>query len=173
MDVDADEKKMTVSCSVKSVGSSVETMTRCIKTMLSDQRTAGAWCQHSVGDNVDAEVKSVSEFGALLDIAGTRGVLTTSNMSGAEVSEGSRVSGVVVFVDSRMKLVEISCNQELINKMKRKKKKKHVVKEGDVVKGRVVMNKSEYGLALFLITEPASSSGVLGTLSTINQRSSV
>ena len=169
MDVDADEKKMTVSCSVKSVGSSVETMTRCIKTMLSDQSTAGAWCQHSVGDNVDAEVKSVSEFGALLDIAGTRGVLTTSNMSGAEVSEGSRVSGVVVFVDSRMKLVEISCNQELINKMKKKKKKKkHVVKEGDVVKGRVVMNKSEYGLALFLITEPASSSGVLGTLSKIN-----
>ena len=69
-DVDPQEKKVTVNCSLEEVGWSVESMTDTVRDWLEDQAEAGGWCPHKVGDRVTATVTSVTDFGLLCDLAG-------------------------------------------------------------------------------------------------------
>ena len=70
VEVNPQEKKLTVSCSLDTVGWSVDTMADQVRGWLEDQAEAGGWCPHKVGDLVTASVQSVSEFGLLCETAG-------------------------------------------------------------------------------------------------------
>ena len=69
-DVDPEERKVTVSCSLDVVGWTVESMTSHVGGWLDGQAEVGGWCPHKVGDLVTGSVTSVTEFGLMCDLAG-------------------------------------------------------------------------------------------------------
>ena len=99
-----------MSCAVTSVPS-----TRCTRDWTRDQVTCSTWSQLTPGTMATGNIVTVSEFGAMLDISGVRGVVTMSNVGGAELRVGGTVSGVVMYVDvdSLVNVVEISCMPKL------------------------------------------------------------
>ena len=91
-------------------------------------------------------------------------MVTNSNKSEVEAAEGDSVTGVVIFVDSQAKVVELSCQSELVTQVKARTDQ--VAKVGANLRGRVVMNKTEHGVCLVLVTYPKSLCGMLGFAAT-------
>jgi len=164
VEVDPQEKKMTVSCSLETVGWTVDSMTGLVRDWLEDQAEAGCWCPHKVGDIVTGSVTSVTEFGLLCDLAGVKAVVTNSNKAASELTEGSSVTGVVIFVDSRAKVVELSCQPDLLSLVTGRTEQ--VGRPGANMRGKVVMNKTEHGVCLVVVTHPKAQAGMLGHTAT-------
>ena len=83
MEVDPEEKKMTVSCSLDSVGWGLDTMATCVRTMLEDQARSAAWTQHKVGLKTTFDVKTVKIFDTRtvdIDQSDHMNILTKQNM---------------------------------------------------------------------------------------------
>ena len=91
-------------------------------------------------------------------------MVTNSNKTDTEVAEGDSVTGVVIFVDSQARVVELGCQPELVSQVEARTKK--VAKVGANLRGRVVMNKTEHGVCLVLVTYPKSQAGMLGFAAT-------
>ena len=70
VEVEPGQSQLTVSCSLETVGWSVDTMAGQVRGWLEDQAEAGGWCPHKVGDLVTASVQSVTEFGLLCETGG-------------------------------------------------------------------------------------------------------
>ena len=87
-------------------------------------------------------------------------MVTNSNKGDKEVGEGDSVTGVVTFIDSEAKVVEICCQSDLLSQVKDRADQE--AKLGSMVRGRVVMNKTEHGVCLVVVTQPEAVAGRLG-----------
>merc|ERR1711909_199079 len=63
------------------------------------------------------------------------------------------------------KVVEISCESSLVSRVTTKKAGQ-VVKDGAVLKGKVVMHKTEHSISVVLVTNPTNLAGMIGFLGT-------
>ena len=71
VEVEPGQSQLTVSCSLETVGWSVDTMAEQVRGWLEDQAEAAAvWCEHRVGDLVSVRVETLTEFGLLCETAG-------------------------------------------------------------------------------------------------------
>merc|ERR1719233_2367656 len=140
-------------------------MGRLVKDWLDEVNMVSGWSSHKVGDLVSGKVLKVSEFGLLVSVEGVKGVVTNSNMSGQAVVEGDTVAGVVIFVDHKAKVVEISCESSLVSKVTTRKAGQ-VAREGAVLKGKVIMHKTEHSISVVLVTNPTNLGGMIGFLGT-------
>ena len=91
-------------------------------------------------------------------------MVTNSNKGDKEVVEGDSVTGVVTYIDSEAKVVEICCQSDLLSQVKDRSDQE--AKLGSTVRGRVVMNKTEHGVSLVLVTQPGTMAGRLGYVAT-------
>jgi len=165
VELDTENEKMVVKCGADGIGWGAETMGRLVKDWLEEVNKVSGWSNHRVGDLVSGKVLKVSEFGLLVSVEGVKGVVTNSNMSGQAVVEGDTVAGVIIFVDHMAKVVEISCESSLVSKVTTRKAGQ-VVKDGAVLKGKVLMHKTEHSISVVLITNPTNLSGMVGFLGT-------
>jgi len=165
VELDAENEKMVVKCGADGVGWGAETMGKLVKDWLDEVNMVSGWSTHKVGDLVSGKVLKVSEFGLLVSVEGVKGVVTNSNMSGQAVVEGDTVAGVIIFVDHMAKVVEISCESSLVSRVTTKKAGQ-VVKDGAVLKGKVVMHKTEHSISVVLVTNPTNLNGMIGFLGT-------
>jgi len=165
VELDRDNEKMVVKCGADIVGWGVDSMGGLIRDWLDDVALVSGWSSHKVGDLVSGKVLKVTDFGLLVDVEGVKGIVTNSNMDGKIVEEGDMVSGVIIFVDHMAKVVEISCEAVLVSKVTTRRTGQ-VVKEGAVLKGKVVMHKTEHSISVVMVTNPVNQCGMIGFLGT-------
>ena len=97
-------------------------------------------------------------------MSGVKAVVTNSNKADSEVAVGDSVTGVVIFVDSQTRVVELSCQTDLLAQVEARTDQ--VAKVGANLRGRVVMNKTEHGVCLVLVSQPKYLAGMLGFAAT-------
>jgi len=169
LQVDREQEKLTVSTSVSGVLDKqklVETGAELVTQWL--DYTAEHRSGPAMGSLVTGKITQVTEFGYMLDIDGVQGIVTNTNLGRqqGELDVGDSVSGVVVFVDRVMGgvCVELSCEGGLVSRTTTKRG--DVVTKGNVVKGEVVLVKTELSLCVVSITHPKNVSGHVGYLGT-------
>ena len=91
-------------------------------------------------------------------------MVTNSNKADCEVAEGDSVTGVVIFVDSQARVVELSCQPELLAQVEARTEQ--TAKVGAKLRGRVVLSKTEHGVSLVLVSHPRALAGLLGWAAT-------
>jgi len=165
VELDREEKKMVVSCGVNGLGWGVETMGGLVRDWLQQVAMVSKWATNKVGDLVAGKVVKVTEFGLLLDVSGVKGVVTNSNLNEQTMAEGDIVSGVIIFVDHSANVVEVTCDSGVVGRVTTKKSKQ-VARLGALVKGKVVMHKTEHSISVVVITNPTHLSGLVGFLGT-------
>ena len=116
-----------------------------------------------LGQAVNGTVTQVTEFGAVLDIVGVCGLVTASNLAGPGVAEGESLQGVVLHVDTAAQCVELGCAARLVG---RGDLATGTVPVGAVLRGEVVLVKTEHSLAVVSLTAPRQHCGLLGFLGT-------
>ena len=166
VEVDSEDKKVTVSCSLEAVGWTGVTRGDWALGWLEAGARAGAWCPHKVGDKVTGVVAAATEFGAVLDIGGVRGLVTTTNMPpGGAVMEGGEVFGVVLYVDCAARVVEVTCHEDTVRLVTGRGKAAVRVKAGDSVRARLVLARTEHGVGVAVVTQPSPLAGTLAHVS--------
>ena len=85
-------------------------------------------------------------------------------MGQVSVKEGDTVSGIVIFIDSESRVIEISCEEDTCARVKTKNSK--TPSQGDSLQGKIIMSKTEHSVSLVLITQPSKFSGQLGYIGT-------
>merc|ERR1712130_731696 len=121
----------------------------------------------AVGQAVTCSVTEVSEFGALVEVAGVKGVVTKTNL-GTEVVVGDTLQGVVLHTDHMAKCVEVSCQSRLVGRVVGRRGAAMLASVSDNVKvrGEVVLVKSIHNLAVVSLIAPKQFCGLLGLMST-------
>jgi len=165
VELDQENQKMVVKCGVEGVGWGVETMGGLVTEWLEEVHKLSKWSSNKVGDLVSGKVLKVSEFGLLVNFEGVKGVVTNSNIGGQVVEEGDTVAGVVIFVDHMAKVVEVSCDAWVVSKVTTRKVGQ-MARVGAVLKGKVVMHKTEHSISVLVISNPTNLSGMIGFLGT-------
>ena len=174
IEVDLEEEKVVVATSVKEVrreGGAEEGAAVLVDWLAVASRAPTPWLLEggvALGALVMGTVTQVSEFGALLDISGVRGIVTNSNMGGPSVSVGESLQGVVLHVDSGAGCVELGCEARLVGRVAARRGEIGWggVQVGARVKGEVVLVKTVHSLAMVSITSPRQFGGLLAWLST-------
>merc|ERR1719427_1800209 len=156
---------MAVSCGVDNMVWGAETMGSLVGEWLEEVNMVSSWTNMKLGDLVSATVSKLTDFGVLLDVSGVQGLVTNSNLGGNAVCEGDTVAGVVVFIDNVARVVELSCEGGLVSLVTTKKAGR-VAKVGTVVKGKIVVHKTEHSISVAVISCPVHLSGMVGFLGT-------
>ena len=91
-------------------------------------------------------------------------MVTNSNKGDSNLAEGDSVSGLVIFVDSQSQVVELSCQPDLLTLVGGRTEQEARI--GSNLTGRVVMNKTEHGVCLVVVTQPRAVAGMLGHVAT-------
>merc|ERR1711892_270671 len=165
VELDQENQKMVVKCGVEGVGLGVETMGGLVTEWLEEVHKLSKWSSNKVGDLVSGKVLKVSEFGLWVNFEGVKGVVTNSNIGGQVGEEGDTVAGVVIFVDHMAKVVEVSCDAWVVSKVTTRKLGQ-MARVGAVLKGKVVMHKTEHSISVMVISNPTNLSGMIGFLGT-------
>ena len=114
-----------------------------------------------IGSVVTAKVNSVSDFGidASTIPGNVRALIPKSSLAeGQQLPKpGDKIDGVVVHVEPQFGCVEISLNPDLVRQVVTKKTTSPKV--GQVVKGSLVVAKSELGFVLVCVKSPPQLTG--------------
>jgi len=116
-----------------------------------------------VGTVATGTVVDVSDFGVQALLPGNvRALVPRSSLAGLpeEPVVGGTLSGVVVFLEHQFMVVELSPNPDLVKRVKMRKEK-HLPKEGQAVRGNVVLVRSELGFVVLCVKSPAQFAGHL------------
>jgi len=163
VEIDKEKQKIVVTCALEKVGWGQETMGGIVKEWLDTMNSVSGWSQTKVGDLISGIVTEVTDFGLLIDIDGTKGIVTNSNRE-KEFVEGDSISGVVIFVDSLAKVLEVSCQTSLINSVTTRKT--NIPKTGSLLKGKIVTHKTEHSISVVSISNPLNFKGNIGFVGT-------
>ena len=170
VEADKEQEKLTVATNLKEVaGKSVDGSKVLVDWLEEAAKLDKSWLGGlSVGQAVTCSVTEVSEFGALVEVAGVRGVVTKTNL-GTGVVVGDTLQGVVLHADHMAKCVEVSCQSRLVGRVvaRRGAPMEASVSLSDTkVRGEVVLVKSIHNLAVVSLTAPKQFCGLLGLMST-------
>ena len=168
LEVDKEQEKLTVATSLKEVaGNDVDSSNVLVDWLDDAAKLDKSWLGDlAVGHAVACSVTEVSEFGALVEVAGVRGVVTKTNL-GTEVVVGDTLQGVVLHTDHMAKGVEVSCQSRLVGRVVGRRGATMLASVSDTkVRGEVVLVKSIHNLAVVSLTAPKQFCGLLGLMST-------
>ena len=119
-----EEQKVAVATRVKEVGAVVEDSVKVMAGWLEEVRRVKNWTgKLHVGSLVSATVKTMTEFGVLVEVEGVEGVegiegvVTTTQMGGQTVVLGQRLACVVLYVDHGAKCLELSSDPALVSRI--------------------------------------------------------
>merc|ERR1719430_2081740 len=168
VEVDKEQEKLTVATSLKEVAGNDFDSSKVLLNWLDDAaKLDKSWLgELAVGQAVTCSVTEVSEFGALVEVAGVRGVVTKTNL-GTEVAVGDTLQGVVLHADHMAKCVEVSCQSRLVGRVVGRRGATMLASVSDTkVRGEVVLVKSVHNLAVVSLIAPKQFCGLLGLMST-------
>merc|ERR1719400_957622 len=161
---------MTVTTSLKEVaGKEIDSGQVLLDWLGDSSRLESSWLgELAIGQAVTCSVSQVSEFGALVDVVGVKGVVTKTNL-GTEVAVGDTLQGVILHVDHMARCIEVSCQARLVGRV--------IARRGAAinfdasifdtkVRGEVVLVKSMHNLAVVSLIAPKQFCGLLGLMST-------
>merc|ERR1712013_307289 len=170
VEVDKEQEKMTVTTSLKEVaGKEIDSGQVLLDWLGDSSRLQSSWLgELAIGQAVTCSVSQVSEFGALVDVAGVKGVVTKTNL-GTEVAVGDTLQGVILHVDHMARCIEVSCQARLVGRViaRRGAAISSDASAADTkVRGEVVLVKSIHNLAVVSLMAPKQFCGLLGLMST-------
>merc|ERR1712013_794053 len=170
VEVDKEQEKMTVTTSLKEVaGKEIDSGQVLLDWLGDSSRLQSSWLgELAIGQAVTCSVSQVSEFGALVDVAGVKGVVTKTNL-GTEVAVGDTLQGVILHVDHMARCIEVSCQARLVGRViaRRGAAISSDASAADTkVRGEVVLVKSIHNLAVVSLIAPKQFCGLLGLMST-------
>jgi len=169
VELNKEQEKLTVTTSLKEVaGNDVDTSKVLVDWLDDAAKLEKSWLGDlAVGQAVTCSVTEVSEFGALVEVAGVKGVVTKTNL-GTEVVVGDTLQGVVLHTDHMAKCVEVSCQSRLVGRVVGRRGAAMLASVSDNVKvrGEVVLVKSIHNLAVVSLIAPKQFCGLLGLMST-------
>ena len=168
VEVDKEQEKLTVATSLKEVAGNDVDSSKVLVDWLDDAaKLDKSWLGDlAVGQAVTCSVREVSEFGALVEVAGVKGVVTRTNL-GTEVAVGDTLQGVVLHTDHMAKCVEVSCQSRLVGRVVGRRGAAMLASVSDTkVRGEVVLVKSIHNLAVVSLIAPKQFCGLLGLMST-------
>ena len=168
VEVDKEQEKLTVATSLKEVAGNDVDSSKVLVDWLDDAaKLDKSWLGDlAVGQAVTCSVTEVSEFGALVEVAGVKGVVTKTNL-GTEVAVGDTLQGVVLHTDHMAKCVEVSCQSRLVGRVVGRRGAAMLASVSDTkVRGEVVLVKSIHNLAVVSLIAPKQFCGLLGLMST-------
>merc|ERR1719204_466106 len=166
-----EQEKMTVTTSLKEVaGKEIDSGQVLLDWLGDSSRLQSSWLgELAIGQAVTSSVSQVSEFGALVDVAGVKGVVTKTNL-GTEVAVGDTLQGVILHVDHMTRCIEVSCQARLVGRVIARRGaaiSSDVFSAADTkVRGEVLLVKSIHNLAVVSLMAPKQFCGLLGLMST-------
>jgi len=159
-----DEQKVTVATKVKELGATILDRVEVICGWLEEVRRVKSWAgKVVVGGLVTGVVTSLTEFGVMADVDGVPAVITNSQMGGLKVVVGQQVPGVVLYVDHGARVLELSFDPSLVEKITGSTGK---AKTGVTMKGNIVFSRTEHSYQLVCVDSPADLAGILAYLPT-------
>ena len=170
VEVDKEQEKMTVTTSLKEVaGKEIDSGQVLLDWLGDSSRLQSSWLgELAIGQAVTCSVSQVSEFGALVDVAGVKGVVTKTNL-GTEVAVGDTLQGVILHVDHMAQCIEVSCQARLVGRVIARRGaaiSSDACAADTKVRGEVVLVKSIHNLAVVSLMAPKQFCGLLGLMST-------
>merc|ERR1719319_815145 len=158
-----DEQKVTVATKVKELGATILDRVEVICGWLEEVRRGKSWAgKVVVGGLVTGVVTSLTEFGVMADVDGVPAVITNSQMGGLKVVVGQQVPGVVLYVDHGARVLELSFDPSLVEKITGSTGK---AKTGVTMKGNIVFSRTEHSYQLVCVDSPGDLAKRIRTVS--------